>query len=305
MILISILGICFSIFTKTTLCVILLLDFVVCIFYLFSHFLSTSLIIIFPSIISEKLNREDQNILRIASIIGDVFSTNILYGVLPPKLRTHMANAIASLVDNQWITEMPTDSGQFNFVHPLFYQTLYDVTPAGERARLHHTIGCCFEEKHEGDPLYFAQMGHHFGLAKDCRPKALEHFVRAAVYSMSKGPLYFDEGLELLIQSKLFADVAEDCQTMLSVVLCNRTKLLAMRRRLRDEDERKKRDSFQNSAREKIKTEIHNKFQVHNENESDSLIVIFTCLSDVYRLSIRLSPRQIYLQTTMVSMRTI
>jgi hypothetical protein len=181
-----------------------------------------------------------------------------------------MANAIASLVDNQWITEMPADSGQFNFVHPLFYQTLYDVTPAGERARLHYTIGCCLEEKHDGDPLYFAQMGHHFGLAKDCRPKALEHLVRAAVYSMSKGPLYFDEGLELLIQSKLFADFAEDCQTMLCIVLCNRTKLVAMRRRLRDEDERKKRDSFQNSAREKIKTDIHNKLQGHNDNESDS-----------------------------------
>lgn len=219
---------------------------------------------------TEKLNREDQNILRIASIIGDVFSTEILYGVLPPKLRTHMANSIASLVDNQWIAEMPADSGFFNFVHPLFYQTLYDVTPAGERATLHYSIGCCFEERYDGDPLYFAQMGHHFGLAKECRPKALEYFVRAAVYSMSKGPLFFDEGLELLIQSKLFVDIAEDCQTILCVVLCNRSKLVAMRRRLRDEDEKRKRESFRNSVHEKIKTDNHNKFQVHNDNESDN-----------------------------------
>lgn len=199
-----------------------------------------------------------------------MFSTEILYGVLPPKLRTHMANSIASLVDNQWITEMPTDSGQFNFVHPLFFQTLYDVTPAGERARLHYAIGSCFEEKYDGDPLYFAQIGHHFGLAKNSRPKALENFVRASVYSMSKGPLYFDEGLELLIQSKLFADVAEDCQTILSVVMCNRTKLLTMRRRLRDEEEKRKRDNYQNCVREKMKNEIHNKFQDHNEVESDN-----------------------------------
>ena len=187
---------------------------------------------------TEKLCREDQNILRTASIIGDTFSTDILYGVLPPKLRVKMFHSVDNLVRNQWIIEVPDDIGKFKFVHPLFYQTLYDVTPASEKARLHYSIACYIEDKFDKQPTYYAQLGHQYGLAKDCRPKALEYFVRAAVYCMNSGPMYYEEGLELLIQAKIFTETATDYGIILSIILFNRNKLQCLRMKLIEDEEK-------------------------------------------------------------------
>ena len=226
---------------------------------------------------TEKLCREDQNILRTASIIGDVFNTAVLYSVLPPKLRSHMLMSINSLVEDQWITEIPTDPGKYIFAHPLFYQTLYDVTPAGERARLHYSIASCLEENHEGNPLFYAQLGLQYGLAKDYRSKATEYFIRAAVYNMSNGPLYYDEGLEQIIQAKIFADTAEDCGTMLGVILCHRNKLMDTRRKLLEDEDKKYKLAEENAKFQNENANLNssengnqNKFEYHGqENESD------------------------------------
>jgi hypothetical protein len=40
--------------------------------------------------------------------------------------------------------------------------------------------------------------GHHFDLAKDCRSKALEYYVKAAEYFTSEKPVRYDEGIEKL-----------------------------------------------------------------------------------------------------------
>ena len=174
--------------------------------------------------------------------------------------------SINSLVEDQWITEVTTDPGKYIFAHPLFYQTLYDVTPAGERARLHYSIASCLEESHEGDPLFYAQLGLQYGLAKDYRSKATEYFIRAAVYNMSNGPLYYDEGLEQIIQAKIFADTAEDCGTMLGIILCHRNKLMDTRRKLLLEEDKKYKLAEENA---KFQSENTNLNRNLNENESD------------------------------------
>ena len=149
-----------------------------------------------------------------------------------------MFHSIDNLVRNQWIVEIVDDIGKFTFVHPLFYQTLYDVTPASDKARLHYAIACYIEDKFDKQPTYFAQLGHQYGLAKDCRPKALEYFVRAAVYCMNSGPFFYDEGLELLIQAKIFTETAIDCGIILSIILFNRNKLTCLRMKLIEDEER-------------------------------------------------------------------
>jgi hypothetical protein len=46
--------------------------------------------------------------------------------------------------------------------------------------------------------IYLHISGHHFDLAKDCRSKALEYYVKAAEYFMSEKPVRYDEGIERL-----------------------------------------------------------------------------------------------------------
>lgn len=184
----------------------------------------------------ETLSREDQNILRTASIIGRRFSQETLYGILSPKMRTQMFDSVLSLVKTRWIVETLAKKSsdatvEYSFVHPLFYQTIYDLTPAGDKAILHYAVACYLEDAHQRSPSHYAQLGRHFGLAKDSRPKALEYFVRAAVYSLSNGPSFYEEGLELLSNAGQFADSAMDFGSILGVVADRYQRLLAYKKR--------------------------------------------------------------------------
>ena len=183
---------------------------------------------------SETLSREDQNILRTASIIGNNFSQVILYGILSPKMRTQMFSSLHSLVRTQWIIERVSltagVSTDFSFVHPFFYQTLYDLTPAGDKAVLHYAVASFIEESHYHSPAHYAQLGRHFGLAKDCRPKALEYFVRAASHSFNAGPAGYEDGLSLLSQARIFADSALDYGTLLGLVIYRTQRLSSARK---------------------------------------------------------------------------
>jgi predicted ATPase len=49
----------------------------------------------------EKLSPRDKNILRTASIIGNRFSKQLLYGVLSPKMRKIVFESLISLVTSR------------------------------------------------------------------------------------------------------------------------------------------------------------------------------------------------------------
>jgi hypothetical protein len=188
----------------------------------------------------EKLSSEDQNVLRHASIIGPEFSRDVIYGILSPRLRTEMFSSLISLVKNQWVTDVNIDSlSEYSFVHPLLYQTLYDLTPASDKARLHYAVATFLEDSYEGNATYFKQLGYHYGLsATDCSSKALEYYVRAAVYSMSNGPLYYDESLYLLTKALEFTESAMDYGAILGIVMDRKAKLSNKKKELIEEEKR-------------------------------------------------------------------
>lgn len=191
----------------------------------------------------EKLSSEDQNVLRTASIIGNNFSRDVLYGILSPTLRTQMDTSLSSLKKNQWVTDSKTNSNpehsintEYSFVHPLLYQTLYDLSPASEKARLHYVVASYIEDTCEGSPIHFAQLGHQYSLASDCKPKAFEYFVRAAVYCFSQGPHYYNEALCRLKHATQFGHNSVDFEAILGIVMDKKDMLTYSRQQLlRDE----------------------------------------------------------------------
>ena len=198
---------------------------------------TTSKLVMFVICRYEKLSRKDQHILRTASIIGQKFSKDVLYGILSPKMRAHMVSSISSLVTSQWLTDGLLDSAsEYGFTHPLLYQTLYDLIPAGDKAHMHYEVATYIEEMHEGDPVHFSQLGLQYSLAIDCKPKALEYYVRAAVHCMVKIPCDYDEGLNLFTLAKQFAEGANDYAAILGAVM-DRKDVLSIERLqiLRDE----------------------------------------------------------------------
>ena len=214
------------------------------------HHLSTIfLITVSPKYIAETLSREDQNILRTASIIGRKFTREILYGILPPKMRTQMFCSIISMINSHWIVESVykssssislsssssplsyrTHNGEFesieySFAHPLFYQTLYDLTPASDKARLHYSVAKHIEESYEGNPIHYARLGRHYGVAKDCRSKALEYYAKAAIYSLSDHVSSHEQCLEFLNKAKNYADTAMDYGSILGIIVTGKENL--------------------------------------------------------------------------------
>ena len=176
-----------------------------------------------------KLSSEDQNLLRIASIIGLSFSSEILFGLLSPKMRYQMETSVQSLKEKSWILDSIEEDGEYVFVHPLFHQTLYDLTPAGDRAKLHASVASFILEVHDEDPTYYSQLGHHYSLSAGCRPKAFEYFVRASIFSITKGPNYCEIGLKLLSHARSFADGAVDCECGLGIIEEQRNKIIALK----------------------------------------------------------------------------
>mmetsp|Transcript_27908 Transcript_27908/g.26759 ORF Transcript_27908/g.26759 Transcript_27908/m.26759 type:complete len:1469 (+) Transcript_27908:102-4508(+) len=170
----------------------------------------------------EKLLKTDKSILRTASMLGRTFSENILFGILSGKLQNELENSIKSLIKNQWILEDQKTSldghRTYTFVHPLFYQTIYDLTPKSDRVRLHYAIASYIGGEYGDNPSYYPILGYHYGLSEDARPKALENFVKASVHCMSHGPLFYDKGLELLLQARIFIDTACDCEVVLLII---------------------------------------------------------------------------------------
>ena len=65
-------------------------------------------------------------------------------------MRTHVFSSLQSLIKNQWIVETKSQLAEYRFVHPLLYQTLYDLTPASDKGRLHYSIASYIEDAYEG-----------------------------------------------------------------------------------------------------------------------------------------------------------
>ena len=176
-----------------------------------------------------KLSSEDQNLLRIASIIGISFSSEILFGLLSPKMRYQMETSVQSLKEKSWILDSIEEDCEYVFVHPLFHQTLYDLTPAGDRAKLHSSVASFILEVHHDDPTYYNQLGHHYSLSSDHRPKAFEYFVKASIFSISKGPNYCESGLKLLRHARSLTDTAVDCECALGIIEEQRSKIIVLK----------------------------------------------------------------------------
>ena len=119
---------------------------------------------------------------------------------------------------------------EYSFVHPLFYQTLYELTPASDKARLHYSVAKYIEESYGGNPTYYARLGLHYGVAKDCRSKALEYYSKAANHSLSDNIVSFDQSLNFLNKAKNYADTAMDYGTILGILTTGVQELYSRRK---------------------------------------------------------------------------
>jgi tetratricopeptide (TPR) repeat protein/DNA-binding XRE family transcriptional regulator len=135
----------------------------------------------------ERLADAPRAVLRVASVVGEVFSAAVVARVLGAdelellRLLTHELGGRQGLVRELEVDErLPVGGARFRFSHALFRQYLYDGLGAGERRALHARVARATIDLHQADLEAVAvHLAHHFGQAGELE--------QAAAYSARAG----------------------------------------------------------------------------------------------------------------------
>ena len=192
----------------------------------------------------ERLTLEEQKVLRTACVIGNNFSRLVLYGVLPRHLKSAMYTCLRSLTGKNWIMKCgSSESSEYVFRHPLMSKTIYDLSPASIRMRIHKSVAEFTEEMSPNQPQNFAFLKYHYSF---CDPdKAFEYSVKtAALYylqldafnsnNISPGtgqgpgsgksrfeePMHIDEFFYLVADALKYCNCETDVMVIVKVLEC-------------------------------------------------------------------------------------
>ena len=157
------------------------------------------------SIIQSRLDRLDWNlkeVLRLASVIGRVFTLQLLEQVLHGQGTQNLHDALEALIRTEMVLPVEGQSTtEYMFKHALTQQVTYSTILHQRRKVLHGLVGHAMEQ------LYSQRMHelvhllhHHFNLAEDWE-KAIRYAREAAL--QAKRVCQFAEALRLLEQMKV------------------------------------------------------------------------------------------------------
>ncbi|RYH27847.1 hypothetical protein EON65_12990 [archaeon] len=97
----------------------------------------------------EKLDVDQQLVLKHASIIGDEFSEKMLEAVLPRHIRPKLAESTELLVEHGFVLCIQ-ESPQliFGFQNDLIRETVYELTPPRDAAHIHLAVAVFIEDEY-------------------------------------------------------------------------------------------------------------------------------------------------------------
>lgn len=157
------------------------------------------------SIIQSRLDRLDwklKEVLRLASVIGRVFTVKLLEQVLQGQGPGNLRESLEALIRTEMVLPVEGDSNtEYMFKHALTQQVTYGTILHQRRKVLHGLVGRAMEElySHRMHELVHL-LHHHFSLAEDWE-KAIRYARQAA--SQAKRVCQFEEALRLLEQMKM------------------------------------------------------------------------------------------------------
>jgi len=156
------------------------------------------------SIIQSRLDRLDwklKTVLRLASVIGRVFTEKLLEQVLQGQGPGNLRESLEALIRTEMVLPVEGHSStEYMFKHALTQQVTYSTILHQRRKVLHGLVGRAMEElySHRMHELVHL-LHHHFSLAEDWE-KAIRYAREAA--AQAKRVCQFEEALRLLEQTK-------------------------------------------------------------------------------------------------------
>jgi DNA-binding SARP family transcriptional activator/tetratricopeptide (TPR) repeat protein len=131
-----------------------------------------------------RLSPDCKELLRVASVIGRDFDSNLLEAVLsfdPDRFASALEEALAAGLIAEWTAHTIgyTHMGGYAFAHNLVREALYEGMSTHRACRLHHQVGVELERR-EG-PERVAALALHFASSGDRAdaPRAVKYAIRA------------------------------------------------------------------------------------------------------------------------------
>jgi len=157
------------------------------------------------SIIRSRLDRLDwklKEVLRLASVIGRVFTVNLLEKVLQGQGPANLRESLDTLIRTEMVLPVEGHPGtEYMFKHALTQQVTYSTVLLQRRKVLHGLVGRAMEELYAHRLRELVNLlHHHFSLAEDWE-KAIRYGREAA--EQAKRVSQFEEALRLLERMKI------------------------------------------------------------------------------------------------------
>jgi len=153
------------------------------------------------ALLIDRLSPAEQLTLKVASVIGQIFTFDTLYAVYPEAdERDHLPKHLKTLIDLDLIIQRSTESASYSFKDPLTHETAYTLMLFAQRRQIHRALAERLEQAASVEPLY-AELAHHWQAADDI-PKAVYYFEKAGEHARELGDYeaasrFFNESLTL------------------------------------------------------------------------------------------------------------
>ncbi len=165
--------------------------------------------IIFPTttdgLIKSRLDRlspSEQLILKIASVIGETFSLEILSDLYPlDSDRPYITNYLETFT-NLDLVSSASNNHTYTFRDEITYRAVYSSMLFSQRRQLHRQLAEWIEVNHSDElPMYYAELANHWRKADDTA-KAIDYLEKSGQRALQQGnyeqaEYFFRESLEL------------------------------------------------------------------------------------------------------------
>jgi class 3 adenylate cyclase len=160
----------------------------------------------------DQLTPTQQYVLKVASVIGQMFAVHLLYDLLPPETASAQLHAdLQSLEQREFITRDKHDNDPtYMFTDPMLHETIYNLLLFAQRRQLHRVVAEWYEQHYTDLSPYYALLAHHWRNADDTA-RAIDFLEKAGEQARQRGApqdalRFFTEGLALNEQSAVLSE---------------------------------------------------------------------------------------------------
>jgi class 3 adenylate cyclase/CHASE3 domain sensor protein len=138
------------------------------------------------SLLIDRLPPAEQLTLKFASVVGQVFSFEVLSAIYPEDDESdHLSKYLTALAEKDLIVKRLTEAKSYSFKDPLTHETAYNLMLFAQRRQLHRAIAEYLEQNEANTPRY-DELAHHWQAADDI-PKAIHYLEKAGELARELG----------------------------------------------------------------------------------------------------------------------